>query len=79
MKWEYNRDPHAPDGEDPYSARGWYAVLICYDSDEGSFPGAARWEGDEWSRRGVIAFGGRCETQERAEALAIENDPDFQK
>ena len=79
MKWDYSCEPLTTDGGELYDQDGWYAVLIMFDVSEGAFPAAAQWHGDSWSRRGVVAFGSRCATRERAEELAIEHDPDFQK
>lgn len=27
---------------------GWYATLSCWDEEEGLFPGAHYWDGDDW-------------------------------
>lgn len=67
MEWNGMQDPKAP---------GWYAVLICYDPQEGIFPSAAYWDGEKWNRKAVSGFGERRETEAEAEALAYENDPD---
>ena len=67
MEWEFLKDP---------IEAGWYAVLICYDPREGIFPGAAHWDGKKWSRKSVSGFGGKCDTEKEAEALAYEHDPD---
>ena len=34
------------DGEP--AAIGWYAVVICYDANEGAFPDTAYWDGRFW-------------------------------
>lgn len=67
MKWNYEGKP---------SQIGWYAVLICYDENEGVFPNAAWWDGDRWSRKSVICFGDMRCTEQEAEQLAYDHDPD---
>ena len=68
MEWQYTGDPPSP---------GWYAVLVCYDPQEGVFPMGAEWDGSKWKQRFVVGFGDRCETAKQAEELARDNDPDF--
>ena len=67
MEWEFLKDP---------SENGWYAVLICYDPQEGIFPSAAYWDGEKWSHKSVSGFGVKCETEKEAEDLAYAHDPD---
>lgn len=67
MEWKFLKDP---------SAAGWYAVLVCYDPQEGVFPAGAYWDGEKWSRKAVHGFGEKCETEKEAEELAYANDPD---
>lgn len=58
---------------------GWYAVLVCWDVREGSFPNAAYWDGEKWSRRAVCALGraGPFATEEEAKDWAYANDPEI--
>jgi hypothetical protein len=37
--WNYDDDPTEP---------GWYATNVCWESEEGSFPGAGYWNGSKW-------------------------------
>lgn len=65
------------DGTPPSDAPGWYAVLICYDAEEGVFPSGAEWDGEKWRKKAVIGFlGERRQTQKEAVNLAYEHDPD---
>lgn len=58
---------------------GWYAILICWESNEGFFPGAAYWNGEIFttdlpvSNFVDIAF----LTKEEAEEFAEDNDPNW--
>lgn len=45
---------------------GWYTVCIEYDVREGPFLGVAHWNGSEWNKRAVVAFGERYESEELA-------------
>ena len=67
MEWHFDGTP---------DAAGWYAVLVCYDAEEGAFPMGAEWDGAKWKQRFVAAFGDRCETADEAKDLAYDNDPD---
>jgi len=58
------------------SEQGWHAVLVCYDEQEGTFPRAAYWDGGSWKQKAVVAFGEKRDTEESAESIAYENDPD---
>mgnify|MGYP003501016720 CR=1 FL=1 len=55
---------------------GWHAALVCYDEQEGVFPRAAYWDGAAWKQKAVIAFGEKRDTEDAAERLACEHDPD---
>jgi hypothetical protein len=65
--WKFDGKPFEP---------GWYAVLVCYDEQEGAFPGASFWDGAEWDRKAVAAFGEKRDTKEAASLVAYEHDPD---
>ena len=65
--WRFNDTPASP---------GWYAVLVYYEAEEGAFPQAAHWDGKEWGRKAVVAFGESRLTEQEAEDLAYEHDPD---
>lgn len=67
MEWNFSQCPFDT---------GWYAVLICYDENEGVFPSAGYWDGSKWDRKAVIGYGDKCETEDQANALAYKNDPD---
>jgi len=67
MKWDFDGQPTEP---------GWYAVLVCWDSQEGIFPMAAHWDGQAWKHRAIVAFGEKCESEADAKALADLHDPD---
>jgi hypothetical protein len=67
MDWNYDNEP---------TVAGWYAVLVCYDPQEGIFPMGAWWNGATWQQKGVVAFGDMRLTKQEAEALAYEHDPD---
>lgn len=64
-EWKYNATP---------TADGWYAVLKCWDAEEGIFPDAALRTGETWSEPAILAFNGPFATQEEAYAWAREND-----
>jgi len=68
--WNYlNNEPTQP---------GWYAVLMCFDSEEEAYPCAAEWGGTDWTCRGVLYFGGQAMPSEaEARALALQHDPRF--
>ena len=73
MNWTFNTDPQQP---------GIYAVLVCYDSEEGAFPShdewdGARWKGERWEgSRPVVAYAGPFDSEQKAEEWADKNDPD---
>lgn len=59
---------------------GWYPILICWDEEEGHFPGAAYWTGKEWSDNvGPISFflDEKFTEQDDAYDVASENDPEW--
>ncbi len=68
MDWNFYSEPKAP---------GWYAVLVCYDYQEGAFPTAGYWDGAKWKQKAVTAFGEMRDTEESAKRLAYEHDPDM--
>ena len=41
------------EGDEP-AERGWYAVLCCWDVDEGIAPSADQWDGVQWATRTPI-------------------------
>lgn len=54
---------------------GIYAVTICWDSEEGFFPGVAEWTGNGWSKETpVIAWAGPFGDKEAAKSWAYDND-----
>lgn len=71
---------HAGVPRDP----GWYAVLLCWDEQEGLFPACSYWDGTRWDRSRfpderypVAAFLPEpMADKTAAEAFAYENDPD---
>jgi hypothetical protein len=76
VNWIYNTPPPPP---------GWYPTLICWDVEEGAFPGALYWDEkrwlnkpeDEWVIIASIAYWPEmCSDKEQAEAIAYANDPD---
>lgn len=59
--------------------RGWYATLKCWDAEEGIFPGAHFWNGDEWQPMtfaSVQHWPIKFETERDAEDFAYEHDPE---
>lgn len=62
---------------------GWYAILYCWEIDEGFFTGAGYWDGKRWqwphdnpSEPPVVNHAGPFENKQAAEGWAEENDPD---
>lgn len=54
---------------------GIYAVTICWDSEEGLFPGVAEWTGLGWSKdTPVLAWAGPFDTEKLAKAWAYDHD-----
>jgi len=35
--------------------RGWYAVLICWEPEEGHFPDAAYWDGENFDKQKFLS------------------------
>lgn len=62
--WRYGGKPRE---------NGWYAILQCWDIEEGVFPSAKRWDGSdlEWS---VMAIAGPFSDEKSAEAWAYAHD-----
>ena len=57
---------------------GWYSILYCWEPGEGTFPGAAYWNGSKWSDRLPIvevSSGAFCD-EAAARKWADENDPE---
>lgn len=60
------------------SDSGWYAVHYCWDGNEGSFVGAARFDGNSWKESlPVIAFAGKFINESGALEWASNNDISF--
>ena len=55
---------------------GWYPVSICWDSNEGIFPGSAYWDGDWPDNADPIIkwMDTRCKTKGAALKLAHDHD-----
>lgn len=63
---------------DPSGPAGWYAVLICWDENEGMFPSSSYWTGSDWKdNRPKVAFHGPHPSQQDAENWAYDHDPDM--
>ena len=73
-----NNDTFFWTGELPTGPAGWYAVVVCWDENEGMFPSSAFWDGQIWTddSRPIAAFHGRHETKEAAEKWAYDHDPE---
>lgn len=65
--------------ENPTGATGWYAVVVCWDENEGLSPSASFWNGQEWAddRRPISAFHGPHPSKEDAERWAYDHDPEM--
>lgn len=64
------------DGDSPIVA-GWYALVVCWDADEGISLAVERWRNGKWDAPvPVIAYQGPFSSQEQANRWAYENDPD---
>lgn len=60
----------------PMVVHGWYAVMVCYDVDEGYFPAALNYVGKtsyEVTHRSAQTF----ETEKEAYDWAWAHDPDW--
>jgi hypothetical protein len=69
LKWHH--------GESKTKPPGWYATLHCWDADEGLFPDAHFWDGNEWDWNGPItSHAGPFESEDATKAWADEHDPE---
>jgi hypothetical protein len=66
MGWNYD-DPEVV---------GWYAVLRCWEPQEGIFPGSSYWDGKGWYESAVTAHSGPFPSEKEAEVWADEHDPE---
>jgi len=67
-EWLFGPDPVTP---------GWYAVLRCWDAQEGIFTGAAYYGESGWPGYEVVAYMEPVQkSQLAAIAYASDNDPD---
>lgn len=65
--WTYERKP---------SSAGWYAILYCWEPEEGVFHGASCWDGKTWDQDLPISgFHGPHESEAAAAAWADAHDP----
>lgn len=57
---------------------GWYAVMLCYDSEEGVLPGTAEWTGS-WSLGSELIgwVNTHFKTQEEAQRFATKYGEDW--
>jgi hypothetical protein len=74
-EWLFDDQPDEP---------GWYAIIKCWDPEEGLFPDAARWDGARWldnRDRDVTApisqHAGPFESEATAGKWADDNDPEM--
>lgn len=66
--WVYDKKPTTP---------GWYAVLICWDVQEGLIPSTAFWRDGSWVREHpYVAHAGPFDTSDAAYKHAWDNDPE---
>lgn len=59
--------------------RGWYATVHCWDPNEGMFPGAHYWDGEQWQPRtsaSIQHWRKIFETEQEAKDYAWEHDPE---
>jgi hypothetical protein len=60
---------------------GWYATLVCWEVEEGMFPGAHYWNGNAWEpswrSAGIQYWPIVFDTKEAAETYAYEHDPEL--
>lgn len=71
MNWNFNDDMNGP---------GWYAILYSWDSQEGTFPGAARHDGVDWiwdSTAMIVGYAGPFVADLVAMQWAKDNDPGY--
>jgi hypothetical protein len=56
---------------------GWYAVLVCWDAEEGMFPNAFERKNGAWSETSpVMGFAGPFGNKEVAHDWAYAHDPE---
>ena len=65
--------------DNPTGPAGWYAVVVCWDENQGMFPSSAFWDGQSWGddKRPIAAFHGPHPSSEAAESWAYEHDPEM--
>jgi len=70
--WEFDR-------VGPLGSAGWYPVLLCYDPNDGVFPGGEFWDGQKWrSPRAISCYMPvRYETEKEAGVMAYRHDPEL--
>lgn len=67
--WRYEPKPSAP---------GWYAIIFCWEREEGVFCDAASWDGAAWSQDlPICGFHGPHESETAAAAWSDAHDPNF--
>lgn len=62
-----NVDDHKPE------ATGWYAVMVCWCSEEGPYSTSRYWDG-EWPDEVYLFLPQRFDTEREASDLADENE-----
>ena len=73
-----NQDEFEWNGNKTSGDAGWYAVVVCWDENEGLYPSAARWTGSSWDDdRPIAAFHGPHPSEEAAKDWAYEHDPEI--
>lgn len=72
-EWEFGKS-----GEPPSDGVGWYAVLLCWDAEEGSFPDANHWNGAKWEVDDPVSSVSlrKFDTKKDAYDWAYAHDPD---
>jgi hypothetical protein len=66
-------DPDKPETD------GWYAVVKCWDSEEGMFPDVCKFSGGKWAgnfESAISAFCGPFPTEAEAQDWANRHDPE---
>jgi hypothetical protein len=64
----------------PKNAVGFYATTKCWDANEGIFPGAHYWNGDDWvptTRASIAYYPKLFPSAEEAEEFAFDNLDDL--
>ena len=58
---------------------GWYAILYCWEVQEGFFPSAAHWNGDKFDSSLPVSnwVDKIFSIKEDAAKFALDNDPDW--